>query len=98
MRMGMRIILTLSVVIIVVACLFALFEVRAESRHKREDLERYSQVLAESLADSVEAPLAKGSTRDLQRTLERFGARLVGLAVYDPSGAPLAVTPALAGR
>jgi alpha,alpha-trehalose-phosphate synthase [UDP-forming] len=98
MRMGMRVILTLSVAIIVIACLFASFEVRAERRHKREDLERYSQVLAESLADSVEAPLAKGSSRDLQRTLERFGAKLVGLAVYDPSGAVLAVTPALAGR
>src|SRR5579863_3654262 len=95
MRMGLRVAVALTVIMILVACLFAFFEARAERRHIRRDLEKNSAVLAESLADAITVPLEKGSQTALEHTLNRLGARLVGLAVYDSKGIPLAMTPAL---
>src|SRR5262249_43509617 len=59
-----------------------------------------AQILAESLQESVEPALSRGASRDLQRIVERFGARerLEGIAVYDGKGTPIAMTPGLAAR
>ena len=81
MHIGLRVFLPLTAVIIIVACIFAFFEVRGEQRHIRQELEKHAEVVAESLADSVEAPLERGGRQDLQRTVDRLGSRLVGLAV-----------------
>jgi alpha,alpha-trehalose-phosphate synthase [UDP-forming] len=64
----------------------------------RRDLERRAQLLGESLSGNVEHSLEKGSPRELQRIVERFGHRehLAGIAVYDTLGNRLAVTPGLA--
>jgi len=57
-------------------------------------------VLGESLADKVEPylNLKKGSRKDLQVTVERFGSRehLTGVVVYNPQGESIAITPGLA--
>ena len=98
MRMGLRVAVPLTVVLILVACLFAFFEARAERRHIREDMEKNAAVLAESLAEAITVPLEKESQPALQHTLNRLGARLVGLAVYNMKGAPIAITPTLATR
>lgn len=98
MRMGLRVGVSLSVVLIFVACVFAFFEVRAQELRTRQNLERQGRILAESLAEAVEVPLEQKSRPIFQRTLERLGARLVGLAVYQPGGDPFAITSALAGR
>ncbi len=98
MRIGLRVVVSLSAVLILVACLFAYFEVRSEQRHIRQDLERHAQILAESLTETIKVPVKRGSRKGLQHTLDRLGARLVGLAVYDMDGAPIAVSPALARR
>jgi hypothetical protein len=81
MRTGLRVFLPLTAVIIIVACIFAFFEVRGEQRHIRQGLEKHAEVLAERLADSVEAPLERGAPKGLQHTVDRLGSRLVGLAV-----------------
>ena len=94
MRIGLRVAVALTVVLIAVACLFAFFEARSERRHIRQDLEKHAQVIAESLAEAITVPLEHGAP--LQHTLNRLGSRLVGLAVYDSKLAPLAITPALA--
>jgi trehalose-6-phosphate synthase len=98
MRIGLRVGVALSVVLIFVACLFAFFEVKSQEASARQNLEGQARILAESLAEAIEIPLERNSRPNLQRTLERLGARLVGLAVYQPGGEPFAVTSALAGR
>src|SRR5579859_1883983 len=96
MRMGLRVAVALTVVLILVACLFAFFEAQGERRHIKRDMARSAEVLAASLAEAIEVPLDKGSHAALQHTLDRLGERLVGLAVYNLKGEPLAITPALA--
>ncbi|HXZ78678.1 MAG TPA: trehalose-6-phosphate synthase [Terriglobales bacterium] len=61
-------------------------------------MEHRAEVLAESLAGNVEGYLDKGSRRELERFVGRFGNRenLVGIAVYNPEGTALAMTPAVA--
>src|SRR6202142_1401917 len=80
-----------------VSLLFSGYQVRLERRSQRRELERRAQVLAESLQDNVETLLENGASRSMQRLVERFANRehLVGLAIYDKDGKPLAVTPAL---
>src|SRR5437773_4317772 len=96
MRIGIRVVVSLSTVLILVASLFTYFEVRAEQRRVRQDLEKHAEILTESLAETVEVALARGSRTGLQRTLERLGSKMVGLAVYDPAGESLATTSSLA--
>ncbi|HEV2231918.1 MAG TPA: trehalose-6-phosphate synthase [Terriglobia bacterium] len=98
MRMGLRVAVALTVVLILVACLFAFFEVRGERRHIKQDMARNAEVLAASLVEAIEVPLDRGSHTALQHTLDRLGERLVGLAVYNLKGEPLAITPSLAAR
>jgi trehalose 6-phosphate synthase len=61
-------------------------------------LERRAEVLGESLAGNIEPSLGKGSHKELQRIVERFGNRqhLAGVAIYDTQGEPIAITPGLA--
>src|SRR5207244_1898734 len=51
-------------------------------------------------AGNIEPHLAKGSQKELQRIVERFGNRqhLDGVAIYNQKGAPIAVTTGLAHR
>ena len=100
MRTTLKIILPLIVSVAVVSMLYAGYQVRTEKRNLRNDLMRRSSVLAESLQESIEPLLDRASGKNLQRLVERFGERehLKGVAVYDDSGAALAITPGLARR
>jgi alpha,alpha-trehalose-phosphate synthase [UDP-forming] len=95
---SVRLILSLVLGITAVSFLFSYYTVRSEEINLRNDLERRSELLGESLSANVEQALAKGSQHSLQRIVERFGNRehLAGIAVYDVAGQRLAVTPALA--
>jgi trehalose-6-phosphate synthase len=92
-----RLIVSLFVGITVVSLLFSYYSVHTEETLLRSDLERRAEVLGESLSANVEHALAKGSSKSLQRIVERFGNRehLAGIAVYDVAGNRLAVTPEL---
>jgi len=92
-----RLIISLVVGITLVSLSAAYYEVLAGKRAQRKDLERRAEVLGESLAGNVERDLDRGSERTLQRVVERFDNRehLVGLAIYDQAGKPLAVSRAL---
>jgi alpha,alpha-trehalose-phosphate synthase [UDP-forming] len=54
-------------------------------------------VLAESLARNVERDLERDAQTTLERTVQHFANRehLIGLAIYNPQGRPIAVTPSL---
>ncbi|MGB6429215.1 MAG: trehalose-6-phosphate synthase [Candidatus Acidiferrales bacterium] len=98
MRSNLRFILPLIASVALVSLLFAVYRAESEKRALRNELTARAATLAESLQETVE-PLVNGAPdRNLQRVVERFGHRdnLAGIAVYDDSGAPLAITSGLA--
>jgi trehalose-6-phosphate synthase/uncharacterized membrane protein affecting hemolysin expression len=100
MRIRLHLILSLILAVSVVALTFASFQVRAEKRGLRADLEKRAEILAESLEETVAPLLQKRSSKDLLRIVQRFGnrERLAGVVVYDEHGSPLAITSGLSGR
>jgi trehalose 6-phosphate synthase len=98
MRITFRLAFSIIVVVSLIVLAFTLVQVQQEKRRQRVDLERRASVLAESLGETVEQLTKEGHTRRLQRIVERFSNRekLAGVAVFDHSGTPLAVTPSLA--
>ena len=79
---------------------FALYQAQSEVHGLRRDLDRQSAVLAESLEKSAEPLVAARSYRDLQRLADQFRdhERLAGVAFYDQTDRPLAMTENLAER
>jgi trehalose-6-phosphate synthase len=96
----LRLTISLIVGITLISLLSSYFEVRFQRRGLRRDLEHRVEVLGESLADRVEPylNLKKGSRKDLQVIVERFGDRehLTGVIVYNARGESIAVTRGLA--
>ena len=92
-----RLIVALFIGITLVSLAFSYNEVRTQKKGLRRDLEHRAEVLGESLAGNIEPRLEKGSHKELQRIVERFGNRehLEGVAIFDASGTLLAVTPGL---
>ena len=98
MKLSMRLIACLVVSISLVTFVVARTQVRGEKRGLRVELARRAEVLTESLQETVEPGLQRGSTVQLQRIVDRFGDRehLAGIAVYDQSGQVLAASAKLA--
>src|SRR6202171_901613 len=99
--LSVRLIASLILGITLVSSGFSYYEVLVEKRALRSDLERRAEVLGESLVGNVERLLNsasdRGSEKDLQRLVQRFGNRehLLGVVVYDRNGALKAITPEL---
>ncbi len=100
MRITLRLIVSLIIGIGLVASLFTYFQVRGEKREMRAELEWRSELLADSMAQSIDPLLQKGSQKELQDLVDRFGNRehLAGIGVYDREGQPLAMTTGLETR
>jgi trehalose-6-phosphate synthase len=98
MKLSLRLIACLVVSISLVTFVVARTQVRSEKRGLRADLARRAEVLTESLQETVEPSLQRGSTVQFQRIVERFGDRehLAGIAVYDQNGQVLAASAKLA--
>jgi trehalose-6-phosphate synthase len=77
---------------------FAFYQVSAEKRGLQKDLDRRAAAIAAGLVDAVEPALVRGAIADLRRIAQRFNTddRVLGIAIYDRLGPPLAVTPRLA--
>jgi trehalose-6-phosphate synthase len=88
MKLSLRLIPILAVAITIVTFIVARNQVRTEKQGLRSDLERRAEILAESMQETVEPVLQKGSTTQLRRIVERFGNRehLAGVAIYDADG------------
>jgi trehalose 6-phosphate synthase len=97
MRISLRLIVSLIVGVTLLSVVFAIFQQKAEKRGLRNDLAKRAEILAESLGANVEPLLAKGSRRNLQKIVTRFGnrERVTGIAVFDKSASTLAMTPGL---
>jgi trehalose-6-phosphate synthase len=98
MRISVRLILLMFIGITVVALIFARFQVKAEKRGLRAELEKRAELLADGLQESVEPLLQKNSPKELQRLVERFGNRekLKGVVIFDANFKPVAMTSGLA--
>src|SRR5215831_11486437 len=89
-----RLVAALIVGVALVSLFSAYYEVVSERRRQSRDLERRAELLGDSLAANVEPYFERGSVRELQKFVQRFGNRehLAGVAVYDRSGALLAAS------
>jgi trehalose-6-phosphate synthase len=98
MRISLRLIIALILGVALVALLFAYSQVKTEKRALRSDLENRAELLANSLAQSVELLLQKHSRKELQLLVDQFGNRekLAGVVVYDEQYRPLASSSQLA--
>ena len=98
--LSVRLIVSLIVGVMLVLLCSSEYEVWVGKRNLRRDLQRRSEVLAESLAGSVERDLEKGAFPTLRKTAQRFANRenLIGMAVYDPQGHVIAITGDLAPK
>ncbi|MGA7858200.1 MAG: trehalose-6-phosphate synthase [Terracidiphilus sp.] len=90
----LRLILALVACVTVVSVASTYFEVLAHKHFMREDLERRSQWMGVSILPDLQQALSVGDTSALPAIVERSKARIgvLGLAVYDPDGKPLAVS------
>jgi len=97
MRTTLKIVLPLIVSVGTVSLLFAAYQVRREKRTLRNDLSRRTEILGESLQETIEPLLERAPEKNLQRLVERFALRehLKGVAVYNTDGVPLAITSGL---
>ena len=75
MRLSVRLILSLIFAVTIVSVLFALYQVQADRRTRRNELEKRAQLMAESLQETVQPLLAKNAHGNLQRLVDRFGNR-----------------------
>jgi trehalose 6-phosphate synthase len=98
MRITLRLIVSLVVTVAGVAAFSAYFHVQQERSRLKDETERRSRLLAESLQESVLPAVQAGSSVDLQRLVEKFGSRerVSGMAIFDAKGKALAVTEKLA--
>jgi len=98
MKLSIWLILTLGAAITLVTFMVARNQVRSEKRGLRDDLERRTETLAESLQETIEPAIQRGATSQIRRIVERFGSRehLDGIAVFDDKENPIIASPKLA--
>jgi trehalose-6-phosphate synthase len=100
LRTTLKLVLPLTVSVALVSLLFAGYQVRTQRKNLRNDLSRRAELLAESLQETIEPLFEKNernSERTMQRVVDRFAQRehMKGIAVYEESGAPTAITSTL---
>jgi alpha,alpha-trehalose-phosphate synthase [UDP-forming] len=100
MHFGRRLMLSLFGCVAVVSSVFAIYQAQAEMHALKDAVQRQAQVLAESQQRTLTQALEVGFPGDLQALVDQFPShqRMLGVAVFDVKGQPLAVTPTLAPR
>jgi len=96
-KLTLRLVGLLAVGITLVTFFISRYQVRAEKRGLRADLEKRSRILAESLQDIVEPALQQRSHQQLRRIVERFENRegIAGVVIYDADGQVIAESSTL---
>jgi trehalose 6-phosphate synthase len=96
-RLTSRLSISLIFGVAAVSLGLAFYQTSAQTHVMRRDLERHALMLGESLARAAEPLVSERSQDALQKLVERFKDResVSGIAAYDASGAPLALTPGL---
>ena len=96
-RTSLKLMAPLIASVVVVSLIYAVYQVNSQSRSMRRDLQRRSEVLADSLQETAEAGIVTHSSVALKRSIERVVHRdqIVGVAVFDSGGLLLASSPGL---
>src|ERR1700694_5546473 len=91
--LSVRLIASLILGITLISSGFSYYEVLAEKRALRSDVERRAEMLGESLVGNVERSSwntgsGKVPNTELQRLVQRFGNRehMLGIVIYDRQG------------
>jgi trehalose 6-phosphate synthase len=96
----LKLVLPLAISVGCVSLLYTLGEMRVERQNLRNELERRSAVIAETLAERIESWPEAVTSRNLGHLLDRYAPQehLIGIAFYDTSGIVLAITPGLTSQ
>ena len=94
MRQVLLISLASVLTVSVIVGLFALNQANQEQIELTSRLQSRSQILADSLAESIQPSYNSQATSTLRRIIDRFASseRLAGLGVFDNTGAPVTVS------
>ena len=97
MRLSYRLSLSLIAGVALTSLAFALYQTVVETRNLRTETERHAVLLAESIQKQASPLAASGNTSELQSLMDRFRVNegLLGIAVYDAGGTPVAATSTL---
>lgn len=95
--LSLRLIVALILGIILVSLASFWYEVRAENKAMRLDLERKALTLGESLGNTAESYQQTGNQSGLEQMSQQFTNRdhLLGIGIYSAGGSPEVVTRAL---
>ena len=72
MRMSLRLIVSLVLGVTLLSIVFAIYQVKAEKRGMRKELETHATIVSESLATRIETLLDSRSRKRLQATVTEF--------------------------
>jgi trehalose-6-phosphate synthase/uncharacterized membrane protein affecting hemolysin expression len=99
-RLTFRLSLSLVLVVACVSMLFAFYEARSETQNLRQDLDRHSLEMAESLEKAATPLVASQAYPALQQLVDKFQdhERLAGVAIYDAQERPLVMSADIASR
>src|SRR6516225_3757066 len=94
MHFSRRLIFSLLGAVAVVSLMFSTYQAALEMHALRDEVQKQSLVLAESQKRTAEQLLLSNSADDLQSHVDQFQnqEQLAGIALYDASGKPLAIT------
>jgi trehalose-6-phosphate synthase len=88
MRPVLKLVVVLALSVFVVSSIFAFLQARQEEHRLREELERRSFLLSESLQETIWHLMARNDTDGVRRVLDKFSnrERLLGAILSDSSG------------
>ncbi|MDP2167566.1 MAG: trehalose-6-phosphate synthase [Thermodesulfovibrionales bacterium] len=94
MKITLRLITALILAITAVAGVFSYFTVQTEKTRLTAELEHRAWLLAEGLKESVGPLVLKGQSKKLDSIMEKISKdkKIIGVAVYDVTGKPVAVS------
>jgi trehalose 6-phosphate synthase len=100
MRLLARLILYLAFSLALVTIAFSYYQVYSEKLSLKNELQKKSELLADSLEQNIAPVLGAASPAQLQQIADRFANKddLAGIVIYDASGARLAMTAGLNAR
>ena len=100
MRRTLQLVLPLAVSVICVSLLYTFHQIRTERHNLRAELSRNATLVAENIAETMESSRTPITSAALSHLLDRYTSRgsLNGIAVYNLSGASLAITSGLPVR
>jgi alpha,alpha-trehalose-phosphate synthase [UDP-forming] len=96
MKLTLRLVTAIWLGALLVIAGFAFLQVREERERLSADLERRALLLGESLKETLEPVVARGSTAAVERLLTKLGRPTRGIAVYDRVANLMVATPDLA--